>query len=76
MSGTYCPKCPCEACERARRWIQDDGRAVTVPTIINTGIGEPECAFERFAREYAARGEPMPTVWGYSCNCRKCSVYC
>lgn len=67
-----CPNCPCASCveERASEayWRRSYNQQV--------GVSEPECAFERFAREYAARGEPMPTVWHYSCNCRKCSPIC
>ena len=73
MSGTYCPKCPCDGCERARSWIKDDGRPVVVPVIQNTGLGEPECQFDRIAREYKARGEPMPTGWLLYCPCKRCN---
>jgi len=83
MSGAYCPKCPCESCEKARAWIQDSMRPTIVPTIQQqqpfvqqAGVTEPECAYERIAREYAARGEPMPTSWLLYCGCRKCSPIC
>lgn len=78
MSGTYCPKCPCESCERARAWITDSMRPVTVPVIqqqpviFQRDISEPECAYERIAREYAARGEVMPTSMLLYCPCRRC----
>ena len=82
MSGAYCPRCPCEACERARAWVRDSVRPAVVPTIqqqpfvVNVDGSEPECAYARIAREYAARGETMPTSWLLYCGCRKCSPIC
>ena len=86
-----CQKCPCPDCERARA-SQDDpyggftdygtpGPAPGVdrwhgPQVVRNGVVEPECAIERFAREYAARGEPMPATFMLSCKCRKCTIQC
>lgn len=76
MSATYCPKCPCPNCEKVRDFIKDDGRPVVIPAIQNTGFPGPECAYERIAREYAERGQQMPTSMLLYCGCRKCSPTC
>lgn len=78
MSGAYCPKCPCESCKRARTFVQpsDPWRPSVVPTIQQTGLGQPECAYERIAKEYADRGETLPTSLLLYCGCPKCSIWC
>lgn len=61
-----CPNCSCPSCKPPEYvWRQNYTRQVT-------GVGEVECTFDRIAREYAARGEPMPTSWLLVCNCKRC----
>lgn len=75
MSAGYCPNCPCGSCVQARStedfWRQSYNQQAGFPV-----SSEPECAFERIAKEYAARGQPMPSSLLLYCGCRKCSPIC
>lgn len=74
-----CQNCPCRSCvaERAseREEFTDYGTPGPAPGVDRwTGVkSEPECMFDRIAREYKARNEPMPTGWLLHCPCRRCN---
>lgn len=63
-----CPNCPCASCVEERQQY-------TAVRPFRTYDG-PECAYERIAKEYAARGETMPSSLLLYCGCRKCSATC
>ncbi len=87
-----CPNCPCAQCVASRTSpyrrdelpFTDYGTPGPAPgvdrwtgeRVVKTGAGDPECAFERIAREYAARGETMPATWLLYCGCKRCSPTC
>jgi len=50
-----CPNCPCPSCR--------PGTYQTSQAPTPFQLTEPECTFERIARDYQARGIPMPTSW-------------
>ena len=52
-----CPNCSCALCK---------------PAQYARMVGETECAFDRIARDYAARGIPIPTGWLLVCDCKRC----
>lgn len=66
MNG-YCENCPCVACMASR--------AQRKPLITHTGVSD-ECAYVRIGREYAARGETVPSSLLLYCGCSKCSSWC
>lgn len=77
-----CPNCPCHECvgSRASPFRREDeftdyGTPGPAPGVDRwTGAkSEPECMFDRIAREYEARNQPMPTGWLLHCPCKRCN---
>ncbi len=76
-----CQNCPCASClaERARKdpydGFTDYGTPGPAPGV-DRWTGErqqEECSFDRIAREYKAKGQPMPTAWLLHCPCKRCN---
>jgi hypothetical protein len=63
-----CPNCSCHTCVEERQQY-------TAFRPVRT-VYEPECAYERVAREYAARGETVPSSLLLYCGCSRCSAWC
>lgn len=62
-----CANCHCANCVRSR--------AIQAPAV-TLGARDSECAYDRIAREYAARNVPMPTGWLLYCPCKRCNPIC
>lgn len=60
-----CPRCPCTDCvlERARA-AQSWQPGVPYET---------PCAYDQIAKDYAARGIPMPSSLLLVCQCKRCN---
>jgi len=72
-----CPNCPCSDCvaERAAKGNEEAWRR-----LYNQQYGLPDpgppCAYDQIAKDYAARGEPMPAALYLYCPCRRCNPIC
>lgn len=74
-----CPNCPCAACLAERgetpKWTGpwDGPFGVPCPPLSDPG---PPCAYEAIAKDYAAKGLPMPQTLMLYCPCRRCNPIC
>ncbi len=63
-----CPNCPCAKCVTERATANQSWQP-GVPY-------ETPCAFDQIAKDYAARGEPMPSALLLYCPCKRCNPIC